>query len=68
MNQIANSFDQETVNRILRSAMWSALAGLTAFLTSYLQTSEVKASIVTGILAMLAPLSANSVYQYQKGD
>lgn len=66
--QIRNSFDQETADKIIRSALWSLVSGLTAFVMSYVQSGDIKTSAVTGLLTMLAPLSANSVYQYKKGS
>ena len=68
MNQIKNSFDQATIEKILRSAVYSCLAGLTAALTSYQQSQDLRASILTGVLTALVPLSANAGIQYKKGS
>jgi hypothetical protein len=67
MNQIANSFDRKTVRKMLRSAIWAFIGGLTAALTSYQQSHDVEAALITGLLTMLVPLSVNSGYQFNKG-
>ena len=66
--QIAKSLCPDTVRKILRSLLWSSVSGTTACLTCYIATENLKISLLTGILAILAPFAPNAAIQYQKGE
>lgn len=62
-----NSFDQETVKKVIKGLMYSFLGGLTAGLMQYQATNDAKGSLLTGVIAMLVPFSANAGAQYKSG-
>lgn len=67
MTQIANSWDAVTLEKMLKGLGYSFIGGLTAGLMQYQSTGDWKASLLTGIIAMLVPFTANAGVQYNKG-
>jgi len=65
--QIANSFDEATMKKIVKGLGYSFLGGLSAALMQYQATGDVKGAIITGLITMLVPFSTNAGVQYKKG-
>ena len=65
--QIKNKFDSETILNISKSFLYASLSGISAGLVCYVNTSNVRTSVLTG-LATLTSFLVNVPIEYRKGD
>lgn len=65
--QIANSFDRETVKKILRGAMYAMAVPAVLGLLEYVGKLEISNPVMAMLVAYVVPIFINAVKEYRAG-
>lgn len=67
MTQIKNSFDQETIYKILKGACIAACGTFALYILKWMGTLDY-GNQLTPIIAAVIPIIVNAINEYLKGD
>lgn len=65
--QKKNSFDNETTKKIGKGFLINLIGAGAVFVTSYVQTGDLKASVIIAVSSFLSSI-ANTVREYRAGE
>lgn len=66
--QIKNSFDKETINKIVKGAGIAGVSAVLIAVLTYLKTMDFGNAILNGLAVELIPTLINAIREYKKGN
>jgi hypothetical protein len=67
-NQIKNSFDKITIQKILKGAAIAATGSLALYILQAIQNVDFGQAVINSLVAGLVPIIVNTIKEYLKGN
>ena len=67
MDQIKNSFDEKTIQKILKGGLIAGTAAAALFILNAVGTLEMDNPMLVGFVAWFVPFATNLIKEYTKG-
>lgn len=67
MNQVANSFDKETIKKIGKGFLIAAAGGAALGIIDYLQVIDITNPLLAQVVVVAAPTLVNTIKEWMKG-